>query len=164
MSLRPRLISALIIASFFAVPVVAGPPKPEVVADPVVAIAYEKAGQWDKALDAYLKLYLSDPSLHGDLREKIRECLRHTAQLRRHRDPAFQQYVLSLPLADALNVYAEAVQQLGTRYADKDRATPQRLFILGADELDRAFGEKAFREAFLAGVSESKIAKFLVEL
>jgi carboxyl-terminal processing protease len=166
MSLRPRLLALAITAAFAVSPAVlfAGPPKPEVPPDPAIALAHEQAGQWDKALDVYLKLYLADPSLHGDLREKIRECLRHTAQLRRHHDPAFQQYVLSLPLADALNLYAEVVLQLTTRYADKDRATPAKLFALGAEELERAFAGPTFRDTFLPDVSDTKIAKFLAEL
>jgi C-terminal peptidase prc len=163
MSLRLRYLSFAIVM-VVAAPAVAGPPSPGTAPDPLAALAYERAGQWEKALDVYLKLYLADPTAGADLKDRIRECLRHTAQIRRHRDPAFQQYVLSLPLADALNLYAEVVHQLSTRYADRDRSTPARLFVLGIEELDRAFAEPGFKKKFLDGISDTKVAKFLAEV
>lgn len=165
MRLRPHAFRLIPVLTLLASsPVRADPPKPAPDSDPLVALAYEKAGQWEKALDVYLKVYLSDPAAHSDLRDRIRDCLRHSAQVRRHRDPAFQQYVLSLPLADALNLYAEAVLQLSTRYADRDRSTPAKLFALGIEELDRAFAESNFRKKYLAGIADTKVARFLGEL
>jgi C-terminal peptidase prc len=164
MSLRPRIAIIALAVGLASAPVVAGPPRPTPEPDPAVALAYEQAGQWDKALEIYFRLYLADPSANADLRERIRTCLRHSAQVRRHRDPAFQQYVLNLPLADALNLYAEVVQQLVSRYADRDRATPAKLFTLGADELERAFAEPAFKKKYLDGIADAKVAKFLVDM
>src|SRR5690606_30859840 len=55
----------------------------------------ERDGRWDDALDLYLRLYNSaNPST--DIRERIRVCLQNTTRLHRHRDPAFQQFVLAL--------------------------------------------------------------------
>ncbi len=119
----------------------------------------ERLGQWDAALDLYLRAYVAGrPS--ADLRERIRVCMRNSSQIRRHRDPAFQQFVLSLSVADALNLYAEAVGKLSTLYADRDRAAPARLFALGLDELDRALSDPAFRNRHLDGPSEARIQKF----
>jgi C-terminal peptidase prc len=119
----------------------------------------EYAGRWDKALDLYLRAYVQGrPS--AELRERIRVCLRKAAQLRRQRDPAFQQFVLSLPVADALNLYGEAVGKLTTLYADRDRATPARLFALGLDEFDRALANPSFRRRHLDSANESRIPKF----
>ncbi|MGL6097722.1 MAG: hypothetical protein ACRC7O_18225 [Fimbriiglobus sp.] len=90
------------------------------------AEAAERAGHWDAALEAYVSLYLAAPA--ADIRDRVRACLRNSAQVRRHRDPAFQQFVLNLTPADALAVYADAVGKLATLYVDRDRATPGKLF------------------------------------
>lgn len=126
------------------------------------AEADEKAGRWEKALDGYLHIYLSG-SPTAELRDRICHCLRQTARYRRHRDPSFQQFVLSLPAADALNVYADAVAKIGTLYVDKDRAAPAKLFASGLDELDRAFDDPAFRWRHTGG-SEEKITAFRLAL
>ncbi len=119
----------------------------------------ERRGDWEKALGLYLKAYVAGrPS--AELRDRIRVCLRTVSRLGRQRDPAFQQFVLSLPTADALNLYAEAVAKLSTLYADRDRAAPARLFGLGLDELDRALADPAFRERHLAAPPEAQVKKF----
>lgn len=132
------------VAAFDLAPDFAFPAFPTLNTSRTVAEAAERAGLWETALEHYLGLYLSaGPS--AELRDKIRLCSRHAAQLRRHRDPAFQHFVQTLPAADALNLYADVLAKLSTLYADKDRATPPRLFELGLDELDRAFGDPSFR-------------------
>ena len=104
----------------------------------------ERTGLWENALESYLGLYFTaGPS--AEVRDKIRLCLRHVTQLRRHRDPVFQQFVQTLPAADALNLYADALAKLASLYADKERATTPRLFALGLQELDRALGDPMFR-------------------
>src|SRR5688572_15718688 len=63
----------------------------------------ERQGQWEKALDLYLRASVTARPT-GDLRDRIRLCLRNVNRLQRHRDPAFQQFVLSLSVAEALNL------------------------------------------------------------
>src|SRR5437868_10641231 len=75
------------------------------------AEAAKAAKQFDKALDLYLKSYLAGQQ-SSEVREQIHDCLRQAAQTRRHRDKAFRQFVLELPPAEALNLYAEIVEKL----------------------------------------------------
>src|SRR5688572_24505590 len=124
-----------------------------------LAEAAEKKGQWEKALEFYLRAFVAGRQ-SPEIRDKIKDCLRNAAQTRRHRDPGFQQFVLNLPPADALNLYAEVVAKLQTTYADRDRSTPERLFELGLEELDRALADAGFRTRHLVGATEAKVAKF----
>ncbi|HVK18037.1 MAG TPA: S41 family peptidase [Fimbriiglobus sp.] len=118
----------------------------------------ERQGQWELALDLYLRAGAGQPT--PDLRERVRRCLGNINRLQRHRDPAVQQFVLSLSVADALNLYSEAVAKLSTLYADRDRATPSRLFSLGIDELDRALSDPIFRERHLATPAGQRVQSF----
>jgi carboxyl-terminal processing protease len=119
----------------------------------------ERRGEWDRALDFYLRAVVAGLPT-SELRDRIRTCLRNANQHRRHRDAAFQQFVLSLPVADALHLYAEAVGKLSTLYADRDRAAPARLFELGLDELDRALADPTFREQHLVAPADTRVASF----
>jgi C-terminal peptidase prc len=139
-------------------------PAPRAVApDPARLVAEaekaERRGDWETALELYLRAYVAGRPT-ADLRDRIRVCLRTVNRLGRQRDPAFQQFVLSLSVAEALNLYAEAVTKLSTLYADRDRAAPARLFGMGLDELDRALTDPTFRERHLAAPSEARVQKF----
>ena len=129
----------------------------------IEAEAAEKAAKWDLALELYLRAYVAGRPT-ADLRERIRVCLRNVNQIRRHRDPAFQQFVLSLSPSDALNLYAEVVGKLKDLHLDRDRATPARLFALGLDELHRALADDAFRERHLDTPAAARVQKFQREL
>lgn len=122
------------------------------------ADAAQRDGKWEKALDLYLRLYFTDRQ--PELRDQIRFCLRHATQTGRLRDPAFQQFLLSLPPSVALDVYLDAVSKLTTVYADRDRASTPKLFALGLDELDRALSDPNFRKRHLDTTDEAKIQKF----
>src|SRR5688572_20084853 len=123
---RPAVIALATLGVALPVRAADGPaeaPAPRVV-DPTPAqlraeaAQAERQGQWEKALDLYMLAYVARQS--DDLRARIRVCLRHVNRLQRHRDAAFQQFVLSLPVADALNLYSGAVAKLSTLYADRD--------------------------------------------
>ena len=119
----------------------------------------EKAGKYEKALELYLKAYTAgrtDPSI----RDHIRTCFRNVSQGERHRDPAFRQFVLSLTPYDAVTVYTEAVEKISKLYSDRDRASVEKLFATGLDELDRALGDATFRQTFLPDTADQKVAKF----
>ena len=128
--------------------------------DPMVrAEAAERDGRWADALDGYLRAY-ADRGPSAELKDKIRVCLRNAAQFRRHRDPAFQDFVVSLSVSEALNVYVEVVEKLGTMYVDSDRATPDRLFALGLGELDRALADPVFQGRYLADTDAHRVGRF----
>ncbi len=119
----------------------------------------ERHGKWDAALDLYLKSYLAGKPT-PEVRERIRFCLRNVAQIQRHRDPSFQQFILTLPIADALSLYTEALTKIQTLYVDRDRATFEKLMAGSLDELDRALTDPAFRQQYLAETGEVKLLKF----
>jgi carboxyl-terminal processing protease len=119
----------------------------------------ERAGKWDAALDLYLKAYLGGKPT-AELRDRIRFCLRNVTQLQRHRDPAFQQFILSLPVADALTLYTEAITKIQTLYVERERATFEKLMLGSLDELDRAVTDSGFRQQHLPDAAELKLLKF----
>ncbi len=122
------------------------------------AEGFERAGKWDKALDLYLKLYVSGSNT-ADTRDHIRHCLRNVSQAQRQRDPAFRQFVLTLSVSDALLLYAEAVGKMSGLYADREKATVEKLFAAGLDEIDRALSDPAFRQQ-LPDATDARVAKF----
>lgn len=123
------------------------------------ATAAETARQFDKALDCYLKCHLAGER-SAVLREHIHDCFRQAAQIRRHGDPAFREYIRALPPAEALNLYAEVIEKLSTHHMEKEKAKPGKLFALGIQEIDRALQQSNFRKQNLAGVSNAKLAAF----
>lgn len=125
----------------------------------VRAVAAEKANEWEKALESYLRAYLAGRQ-SPEIRERISACYRQAAQVRRHRDPIFQQHVLALPSADALNLYTEVLEKLTSLHADRERATPTKLFLNGIEEFDRALANRAFRNEYIPNAGDATVAKF----
>jgi carboxyl-terminal processing protease len=123
------------------------------------AAAAEKVQDWEKALESYLRAYLAGRQT-PEIRRKITSNLRLAAQTRRHRDPAFQQHIVALPTADALNLYAEVLEKLSALHADRERSTPGKLFQYGLEEFDRALANRAFRGEYLPGASDAVVARF----
>lgn len=123
------------------------------------ARAAEAAGDWEAALTAYSHLYVADRTA-PDVREKLNAALRRAQQVRRHRDPAFQQFALNTTVPDALNLFAEVVAKVRASYADRDRATPQMLWEFAVEEFERALGNPAFRSAFLGTHRPEKVDAF----
>ena len=123
----------------------------------------ENAGKWEQALGLYLKLYLNGEA-SPELRERIRVCFRQFSQIQRYRDPAFQQFVLTLPAAEGLTLYAEALGKIQASYTDRQRATIDKLFAYGLDELNRACGDVSFQKQYLTEASELKLHMFRLAL
>jgi len=123
------------------------------------AAAAEADRKFDKALDLYLRSYLGGERT-VEVREHIHDCLRHAAQTRRHRDPAFRQFVHDLPPGEALNLYAEIVAKLSTHHADKEKAKPERLFALSLQEIERALADRVFRQQHFSSAEPRKFARF----
>src|SRR5436190_20131075 len=84
-------------------PVLAEAPKKDAAALIAAARAAEKLQQFDKAMDLYVRGFLAGER-GPDVRDRIHDCYRQTAQTRRHKDPAFREYVLALPPAEGLNL------------------------------------------------------------
>ena len=123
------------------------------------AAAAEKAGDWEAAFSAYCELSIADRSAAG-IREKLNAALRRVQQLRRHRDPGFQQFVSGLAAADGVNLFAEVAAKVPTLFADPARATPQKLWNHGIEELHRALANPGFRQAFIGNAPAAKIDAF----
>jgi len=154
---------------FVAVPILADDtpplprsPKPNPVVDfnqlRTNAALAEKRGKWDEAVGLYLTLYEQQKT--PELRERIFFCLKNSKQISRQRDPVFQQFVLSLSVAESLNLYTEVLGRLSTIYFDRDRSTAAKLFSFGLDEFTRALANAEFRTANLEPTAEAKLGKF----
>ena len=125
--------------------------------------AAEKEGKPEKALELCLKLFLSgkqDP----ELRERIRILFRKVNQIERLRDATFLDYVLSLKTTESLALYSEALTKIHTLYADRTKATFDKLYAAGLTELERAVNDPAYRERHFPKAMPSKIAAFLMAL
>ncbi|MFO0937261.1 MAG: S41 family peptidase [Gemmataceae bacterium] len=121
------------------------------------AVLHETVGHWDTALDLYLRLPENRRSNIPDFSSRIHRCVRFSNQFQRHRDPAFQKYVLTLSLADALDLYSDVIEKLVRLYTDADRAVPSKLFQLGRDELAQALQNPTFNSRNLKGVESNRI-------
>ena len=119
----------------------------------------EKAGDWEAAFNAYCHLFVTDRA-SPDLREKLNTALRRVQQIRRHRDPGFQQFATGMQLGGSLDLFAEVIQKIPVVYAEREKATPQHLWSFAIEELDRAIGNPTFKQAFLDNPRADKIDQF----
>lgn len=124
--------------------------------------AYQ-ARQFDKALELYLSCHRAGERT-AEVRERIHDCVRQSAQLRRQSDTAFREYVLALPPAEALNLYSEIIQKLSQNYADRDKSRPEQLFALSLQEIERALMQTAFRKQNCPQVRDAQLFRFLDSL
>ncbi len=166
------LVGAFALPSFATDPSSAGKPPPLTPVRPAkpnptqlreIAEKAEKAGEWEAAFNAYCHLFVADRA-SPDLREKLNASLRRVQQVRRHRDPGFQQFATGMQLGGGLDLFAEVVQKVPGVYVERDRATPQNLWAFAIEELDRALGNPAFRQAFLDNLRPDKIEQFRTAL
>ncbi|MBN9122125.1 MAG: hypothetical protein J0I06_23790 [Planctomycetes bacterium] len=128
-----------------------------------IAEKAEKAGDWEAAFNAYCHLFVADRH-QPELREKLNTALRHVQQLRRHRDPGFQQFAGGMTLSSGLDLFAEVMQRVPGVYAEREKATPQALWSYAVEELDRALGNPTFRQAFFDTPRAEKVADFRTDL
>lgn len=128
-----------------------------------IAERAEKAGDWEAAFNAYCHLFVADRGA-PELRDKLNTALRRVQQLRRHRDPNFQQFASGMTLGSGLDLFAEVVQRVPGAYVEREKATPQLLWGHAVEELDRALGNPTFREAFLDNPRAERVAAFRTEL
>ncbi|MCI0705818.1 MAG: S41 family peptidase [Planctomycetia bacterium] len=123
----------------------------------------EKAGDWETAFNAYCHLYVAERPT-PELREKLNNSLRRTQQIRRHREAGFKQFASDMEFSGGLDLFAEVIQKVPAVYADRDKATPQQLWVHAVEELARALGNPAFRQAFLDNPRAEKIKEFRTAL
>ena len=155
------LLSAFAGPSRAADPVRPAKPTPAQLRD--AAEKAEKAGDWEAAFNAYCHLFVADRA-QPELRERLNATLRHVHQIRRHRDPSFQQFTSGMTPLAALDLFAEVIQRVPGTYADRDKATPQLLWGHAIEELDRALAKPTFRDTFLDHPKPQKVADFRAEL
>ncbi|MBA4188779.1 MAG: hypothetical protein C0467_12340 [Planctomycetaceae bacterium] len=166
---RARIGAALPLFLVFALPAfVRGADEPAKSGKPVkltpvqlraAADAAEKAGDWEAAFTNYCHLFVADRT-SADVRDKLNVALRRSQQLRRHRDPNFQQFAASMSTTDAMRLFAEVVTKVPVLYVERERATPQILWEHGIEELSRALDNPSFRQAFFDGASVDKVESF----
>jgi hypothetical protein len=82
------------------------------------------------------------------------------ARAARHRDPEIRRFAESLSPADALNIYAEALDALGRLYPDSIASDPAALYVHGVDEFDRALTDGAFRAAYCPDATGASLTAF----
>jgi C-terminal peptidase prc len=123
----------------------------------------EANGDWEAAFAAYCELPIANRAA-PEVREKVNAALRRVQQLRRHRDPAYQQFVTGLASADAVNLFAEVTAKVPELFTEANKATPQRLWSHGLEELHRALSNPAFRQLALEKPSTTKVAEFQAKL
>lgn len=120
------------------------------------ADAAEKTGDWETAFGLYCHLYIADRTA-PDVREKLNNALRRVQQIRRHREPGFQNFTTTLKYSDALNLYADVMLQVPRAFADAERSLPQSLWASGVEELDRALGNSLFQQMYLEQPTPERI-------
>jgi len=126
-------------------------------------LAAEARSDWEAAFSLQCRLLLTDRS--PAVREKTSTLLRRAQQSRRHRDPAFTQFVEKLSVTEALNLYTEVVTKLPTLYADREKAALPRLWKHGIEEFDRALMNPAFvRVSGPDAIEESRLTAFRASL
>jgi C-terminal peptidase prc len=116
----------------------------------------ERAGEWDKAVEALARVLAQDRQ-QGDIRSRLKLCVRHSHQARRHRDPVYSSKVLALPVSQALDLYVEILGKLHDQYADRDKVPWGRLYGNGLDEFRAALVDPTFLRQRLAGVERQAI-------
>lgn len=152
----------LALLGVFALPSIAAEPpkaKPTPAQLREIADKAEKASDWEAAFNAYCHLFVAERA-SPELRDKLNAALRRVQQLRRHRDPGFQQFATGMQLSGSLDLFAEVMQKVPVVYAEREKSTPQHLWNFAMEELDRALGNAAFRQAFLDNPRPEKVEAF----
>jgi len=126
------------------------------------AEAFERQCDWEMACVTYAELFKIAPS--ADVRARQRHCLRRLEQARRHVDPTFREGVLTLKISLALRLYGVILEDLGERALDKSKATPERLFRKGLEELRYALADPTFLREHLSNQKPDTIKKFRNQL
>ena len=85
-----------------------------------IAEKAEKAGDWEAAFSAYCHLFVTDRAT-PELREKLNASLRRVQQVRRHRDPNFQQFASGMQLGSGLDLFAEVIHQVPSIYVEREK-------------------------------------------
>lgn len=127
------------------------------------ATTAEAAGDWEAAFAALHDLHRLDRTAPG-VRDRLAHALRRVQQVRRHRDPAFQQYAAGLPVADAVGLFGELAAKVPAMHADPVRSTPQQLWANGVEELARALDDADFRRTALGDPSAAGLSAFRAEI
>lgn len=120
---------------------------------------FERAGQWDRACEAYLRL-LSDDRNQPEVRDRLVYCLRRWQQARRHADPDFRKHVAAMPLSQALTIYSDVVAILQRYYVDSSRIDAARLWRSSLEEISNALSDPKIVSENAAAVLPKPLAEF----
>jgi carboxyl-terminal processing protease len=123
----------------------------------------EQRGQWTQACVCYGRLLRDSPG-SAELREHLQNCLRHAAQLRRHRDPEFVKSLRGRGLPEALDVYEEVLYRLLGNYVERDKIRLAALVRHGLEELRFALEDDAFLRENLPDASPGRARAFAERL
>ncbi|QVL30033.1 hypothetical protein KIH39_14285 [Telmatocola sphagniphila] len=118
----------------------------------------EKAGRWEEALRYYNQVSREDRDT--DYVGRMRQCLRHVLQNRRHQDPAVVDQILKMSFANGLKLFGEALQKLQNNYIEPDKCSPTRLFEEGLKEFNSSLADPIFRSRYLASSTTADIRLF----
>lgn len=127
--------------------------------DRTEAREFERAGQWDRACEAYLRL-LSEDRHQPEVRERLGYCLRRWQQARRHADPVFRKHLAAMPLSQALTIYSEVTSILQRYYVDAARVDAGRLWRSGLDEIGNALADAGILAEQGVTVSPAQLTEF----
>src|SRR5262249_52955861 len=83
------------------------------------AEAAEKSGDWEAAFTAYCHLFVADRN-SPEIREKLNTALRRVQQLRRHRDPQFQDFAKNTSVSDATKLFGEVLTKVPVFYVERE--------------------------------------------
>ncbi len=126
------------------------------------AVEQVEQEQWGAAFDLYVRIPRAERTAED--REGCQTCLRHLLQARRLRDKPAQVLLSRLPPAQAVAIYRDVLDTLQTRYVDRDKVAPVRLFLDGVRELRAALNERVFVDDHLADVRPEALRSFKARL
>ena len=120
----------------------------------------QHANDWPHAWSYVVQAVEADPT-HEQARRQFHHTLRRMAQLARHDDPKYHAFIESLSPAEALNLYATVLTEMGRLYHEAGQATPHKLFQLGIAEFRTALSDPGFRRRALPQAEQVKLDAFL---
>ncbi len=127
------------------------------------AVAFEKANDWDSALQVWLKLREGD-KVDPVIRDGVQRCLKKVLQTKRYHDPEFLTKLQNLKPEQLYAFYGEVLQKVQTVYVDADRVTPKELFRMGLAEYLHSLNDPVFIKKHAPDLDRSKVQKLRNDL
>jgi carboxyl-terminal processing protease len=122
----------------------------------------EKRGAWLEACRCYDEILRRDRH-HVPTRQAYQRCLRRLHIVYRHRDSSYRRLLELTPL-QALEVYKQVVDVVGSTYVDRSKTSLNQLFRQGLQEVQLALDENVFRKEYLPTVKPAVLNAFKEKL